>query len=80
MKIQKNQKFKVGLQRVIALNDIYVAPEENGYFILNMWTQCSEEDIDILPVEYVRCSSMQEEYLLKKDNVIIGKVGELCLK
>lgn len=38
MKIHKNQKFEVGLQRVIAVNDIYVNHKDNGYFILNMWT------------------------------------------
>ena len=31
-----------------------------------MWIQCDEEDIDVLPVSYVRCISLQEENLLKK--------------
>ena len=80
MKIQKKQKFKVGNQTVIAMDDIEIYGNDNGYFILNMWEQCDEEDMHVLPVSYVRCTSLQEEYLLKKDNIIIGKIGELCLK
>ena len=80
MRIQKKQKFKVGNQTVIAMDDIEIYGNDNGCFILNMWTQCDEEDVGVLPVSYVRYTSLQEEYLLKKDNVIIGGVGDICLK
>ena len=80
MRIQKKQKFKVGNQTVIAMDDIEIYGNDNGCFILNMWTQCDEEDVGVLPVSYVRCTSLQEEYLLKKDNVMIGGVGDICLK
>ena len=52
MKIQKKQKFKVGNQTVISMDDIEIYGNDNGYFILNMWTQCDEEDIDVFIIMF----------------------------
>ena len=80
MIIKKNTIFKLNNQEVIATREFYVDLQTNGYFFLNMWTQCDVADINILPVDYVGNLSEQELYLLKKDNVILGDNKDICLK
>ncbi|MGN0375275.1 MAG: hypothetical protein ACI4EN_07225 [Butyrivibrio sp.] len=79
MNILRGTKFKLGNLEVFSYNDINLDNKDTGYFILNMWTQCEEENPGIIPVEYVRCSCGQELQVLKKDNIIMGVPSDICL-
>lgn len=78
-KIQKNTVFKIGERRVIAINDIDISNDEKGYFILNFWEQCDYKDIEVLPVAFAKCETLEELYVLKKDNIILGSERDICL-
>ncbi len=78
-KIQKNTLFKLGDKPVIALNDIHIAEGDKGYFILNFWEQCGYGDINVSPVAFVKCETLEELYVLKKDNIILGSERDVCL-
>ena len=58
--------------------DIRIENKDNGVFILDMWNRCDEKNIDIFPVKYVECRSLQEMYILKTDNIIMGRGVDLC--
>lgn len=49
MNIQKDTVFRLGEKQVIATKDIHISEDEQGYFILNFWEQCSYADINVLP-------------------------------
>lgn len=80
MFIKKNTEFKLGDTRVVSNEDINVNPNEKGMFIINFWTPCSVEDIDIIPVTYVKYLTDADEFLIKKDNIVVGGVNDICLK
>lgn len=80
MRIKKNTRFKLNNQEVIATRDIQIDSQEKGCFILDMWTQCSVADINVLPVDYVENLTEQDLYMLKKDNVIVGGTKDICLR
>lgn len=80
MRIKKNTRFKLNSQEVVASRDIHFDLHEKGCFILNMWSQCSFADINVLPVDYVGNLTEQDMYMLKKDNVIVGETKDICLK
>lgn len=79
MNICKGTKFTLRDKRVIATNDFKIREDEHGYFILNFWEQCDCEDIDVLPVTFIRCENERELYVLKKDNIVLGSKDEACL-
>lgn len=76
--IEKMNLFCVGNKKVFSYENINVLNPEKGYFILDMWNQCSEPDINILPVKYVECENKSDLYLLRQDNIIIGRGDEIC--
>jgi len=78
--IKKGKIFKLGEQKVISTKELHINSDEKGVFILNMWTQCDIADINVLLVDYVNNLSDCDLYVLKKDNVIIGGVKDICLK
>ncbi|MBQ2744808.1 MAG: hypothetical protein IJF37_04230 [Lachnospiraceae bacterium] len=77
--ISKNTVFLIKNKKVIALNDIHIANDEKGYFILNFWEQCDYKDIEVLPVAFAKCETLEELYVLKKDNIILGSERDICL-
>ena len=76
--IPKLQTFKLNGRTVFSYEDIRIENKDNGVFILDMWNRCDEKNIDIFPVKYVECRSPQEMYILKADNVIMGRGVDLC--
>lgn len=79
MYIAKDTVFILGKKSVIATKDIHISESEHGYFILNFWEQCDYEDIEVLPVVFVKCESEREFFVLKKDNIILGSEKDICL-
>lgn len=79
MIINKGQVFKLKEQKVILVNEMYTSNREIGLFILNMWDPCDVEDINVLPVDFVCCKDEKQVYELKKSNVIIGGISDICL-
>ena len=77
--IPKGTIFKVGDKRVIALDDIHISEGDKGYFILNYWEQCINKELGIMPVAFAKCETLEELYVLKKDNLILGSEREVCL-
>lgn len=77
--IQKNKVFKVKDTKVILSEDILVSNSEKGFFILDFWTQCDFEDINIFPVAYAKCERQEDEYELFKTNIVYGGVEDICL-
>ena len=75
--IPKLQTFKLKGRTVFSYEDIRIENKDNGVFILDMWNQCDEKNIDIFPVKYVECRSPQEMYILKADNIIMGRGVDL---
>ncbi|MBE5926501.1 MAG: hypothetical protein E7270_06020 [Lachnospiraceae bacterium] len=78
-KIKKNQIFLLQDIKTISSEDIYIADNEKGCFILNFWEQCSYSDINVLPVVFVRCEGEREVYNIKKNNIILGDEKDICL-
>lgn len=76
--ISKLQAFKLKGRTAFSYEDIYIKNKDNGVFILDMWNQCNEKNIDMFPVKYVECVSPQEMYILKADNIIMGRGTDLC--
>lgn len=76
--IPKLQIFKLKGRTVFSYEDIRIENKDNGVFILDMWNRCDEKNIDIFPVKYVECRSLQEMYILKTDNIIMGRGVDLC--
>ena len=76
--IPKLQTFKLYGRTVFSYEDIRIENKDNGVFILDMWNRCDEKNIDIFPVKYVECRSLQEMYILKTDNIIMGRGVDLC--
>ena len=76
--IPKFQTFKLNGRTVFSYEDIRIENKDNGVFILDMWNRCDEKNIDIFPVKYVECRSLQEMYILKTDNIIMGRGVDLC--
>lgn len=76
--IPKLQTFKLNGRTVFFYEDIRIENKDNGVFILDMWNRCDEKNIDIFPVKYVECRSLQEMYILKTDNIIMGRGVDLC--
>ena len=62
IKISKNQVFLLKETKTISSEDIYIADNEKGCFILNFWEQCSYSDINVLPVVFVRCEGNLKDY------------------
>lgn len=79
LNIPKNTIFKVYDKQVIALNDIHIRENDKGYFILNFWEQCNYEELSVLPVAFAKCETLEELYVLKKDNIILGSEQDICL-
>ena len=77
--IPRNKIFKVCNKHVIALNDIQIGENDKGYFILNFWEQCNYEELSVLPVAFAKCETLEELYVLKKDNIILGSEQDICL-
>lgn len=78
--IEKMQKFYIKDIEVFSFEDFSIENKERGLFILDMWNQCEESNINVLPVKYVEYSSLQELYILKTDNVVVGKAEDIWLK
>lgn len=76
--IPKLQTFKLKGRTVFSYEDIRIENKDNGVFILDMWNRCDEKNIDIFTVKYVECRSLQEMYILKTDNIIMGRGVDLC--
>lgn len=76
--IKKLIKFHLKNTKVFSYEDVIIKNPENGIFILDMWNQCDEEDVEILPVKYVEYKTLQEKYLLKYDNIIVGRATDIC--
>ena len=76
--IPKLQTFRLKGRTVFSYEDIRIENKDNGVFILDMWNQGDEKNIDIFPVKYVECRSPQEMYILKADNIIMGRGVDLC--
>ena len=79
VEIQKNTLFKLKDKQVVAVQDIHIAEDDKGYFVLNFWEQCDYGDINVSPVAFVKCNTPEERYVLKKDNIILGNEGDACL-
>ena len=76
--IKKLIKFHLKNTKVFSYEDVIIKNPDNGIFILDMWNQCDEEDVEILPVKYVEYKTLQEKYLLKYDNIIVGRAADIC--
>ncbi len=76
--IKKLIKFHLKNTKVFSYEDVIIKNPDNGIFILDMWNQCDEEDVEILPVKYVEYKTLQEKYLLKYDNIIVGRATDIC--
>ena len=76
--IKKLIKFHLKNTKVFSYEDVIINNPDNGIFILDMWNQCDEEDVEILPVKYVEYKILQEKYLLKYDNIIVGRAADIC--
>ena len=76
--IKKLIKFHLKNTKVFSYEDIIINNPDNGIFILDMWNQCDEENIETLPVKYVEYKTLQEKYLLKYDNIIVGRATDIC--
>lgn len=76
--IKKLIKFHLKNTKVFSYEDVIINNPDNGIFILDMWNQCDEEDVEILPVKYVEYKTLQEKYLLKYDNIIVGRAADIC--
>lgn len=79
IRINKNQVFLVKGTKVMSTDNIYIPENEQGYFILNFWEQCSYSDINVLPVAFVRCEGEKELYNIRKTNIILGDEKDICL-
>lgn len=79
MTLEKNTIFRVGAKKVIITSDTYISDSEHGYFLLDLWQPCEYEDVEVLPVVFVRCENDRELYVLKKDNIIMGSEKDICL-
>lgn len=77
--IPKNTIFKIRGKQAIALNDIHISEADKGYFILNFWEQCDCGDLSVLPVAFAKCGTLEELYVLRKDNIILGSERDVCL-
>lgn len=80
MFIKKNTEFKLANTRVVSNEDVHINADEKGIFIINLWTPCDVEDIDVIPVTYVGYLTDADVYLLRKDNIVVGGVNDICLK
>ena len=78
-KIPKNTIFTIRDIQAIALNDIHISEADKGYFILNFWEQCDYVKLNVLPVAFAKCETLEELYVLKKDNIILGSERNICL-
>ena len=76
--IKKLNKFHLKNTKVFSYEDVIIKNPDNGIFILDMWNQCDEENIETLPVKYVEYKTLQEKYLLKYDNIIVGRAVDIC--
>lgn len=76
--IKKLNKFHLKNTKVFSYEDVIIKNPDNGIFILDMWNQCDEENIETLPVKYVEYKTLQEKYLLKYDNIIVGRAADIC--
>lgn len=72
--------FYINDKKAITYEPMAIMQPENGYFILDMWNQCDEPDLEIFPVKYVECRDECELYQLQQDNVFIGEGKDFCLK
>lgn len=79
LSIPKDTIFKVGDKKVIALNDIHISDSDKGYFILNYWEQCNQGGLKNVPVTFAKCETLEELYVLKMDNIILGSEKDVCL-
>lgn len=76
--IKTGEYFYIKSIKAFSHEDFIIDYEKNGYFILDMWNQCSEPDINIYPVKYVECENNYEFYILKTDNIILGRGEDVC--
>ncbi len=77
--INKDTLFSLNAKKVIATNDFNISEDSKGIFILNYWEQCNCKDLDIKPVYYVESTDERDLYVLKRDNIILGDVNDICL-
>lgn len=77
--LEKNTILKIKDKEVF-LTETAICHTENirGYFILNMLIPVFFGDLGILPVKYVECKDIYEEYDLKNNNIIVGEAADIC--
>lgn len=77
--IEKNTILKLKSKKVIiSERAVCHAGNNKGYFILDLQTPVFFKDLSTLPVRYVECNDIYEEYDLKNNNIVIGKVEDIC--
>ncbi len=79
MCINRNTIFYLKGKKVFATEDINIDDKDKGLFILNFWEQCDYYDTRILPTIFVHCETKEEEYVLRKNNIILGDEKDICL-
>jgi|GEM_PF-1469773 hypothetical protein len=78
--LRKNLIIKIKNQKVVMTETFIVHRETaHGLFVLDLTSQCSIPDLDILPVIYTECESDEIEYRVTKDNIVIGRLEDTCL-
>ena len=77
--IPKGTIFKVGDKKVMALNDIHISDTDKVYFIFNYWEQCVNKELALVPVDFAKCETIEELFVLRKDNILLGSERDVCL-
>ena len=79
--ISSGKIFKLNGRKVILDKDVTTSKiSDKGFFVLDMWNQCSIAQLDIFPVEYVTVNSNEEQYELFKYNIVMGCTKDICIE
>ena len=79
MLLNKNEIILVKGIKVMLTEDTLIDKGDKGKFIINFWESFDYKDLSVLPVVFVKCESVQAEYILLKENIEIGNEGDICL-
>ncbi|WAM31861.1 hypothetical protein [Caldicellulosiruptor naganoensis] len=74
----RGKEIEIGGKKLVVTNEILKSTGGKIYFIVDFETKFEEPDISKIPVRAVEIKTNEEEYLLRRYNIVVGEIERQC--
>lgn len=74
----RGKEIEIGGKKLVVTNEILKSAGGKICFIVDFETKFEEPDIFKIPVRAVEIKTKEEEYLLRRYNIVVGEIEGQC--